>query len=433
MWDYADALAWLYARQGKGIKLGLDKVHRLLGGLDDPHHAFLSIHVAGTNGKGSVTRLMGETLRIAGHRTGMFTSPHLVHFTERIVVDDAPIPDAEAARGLAIIRPIVDALDADDEPPTFFEITTALAFWWFREAGVAWGIIETGMGGRLDATNVVTPQLTIITNVDVDHAAFLGDTIADIAYEKAGIMKDAVPCVTGANGDALLILKAISHGRHVPMSVLGEDYHVLPDINGLRLVTPGGEGRYDLALAGEHQLSNAALVVAATQALQAQGVDIPAHALRQALAKTTVAGRLETFRWGDERLMEVLIDGAHNLAGAGALRYHLGRTDWAGFALITGFSADKDWRSMLDQWMPLASHVYGVPLRNTRSLDPQLLEPVVAAAGFPFDACTSVEDALHRAAKGGAERVLIAGSLFLIGEARAFLTGQGLEEVRGDQ
>ncbi len=433
MWDYPDALAWLYARQAKGIKLGLDKVHRLLAAIDDPQDAFASIHVAGTNGKGSVTRLMGETLRRAGHKTGTFTSPHLIRFTERIVVDGEPIPEYEVAHGLDVIQPIVEALDADGEPPTFFEITTALAFWWFRECGVAWAVIETGMGGRLDATNVVAPRLTIITNVAMDHAAFLGDTIADIAYEKAGIMKEATPCITGATEDALLIFKAISHGRHVPMSVLGEDYHVLPDINGLRIVTPGGEARYELALAGEHQISNAALVVAATQALQAQGVQIPATALRQALAETQVAGRLETFRWGDERLMEVLIDGAHNPAGAGALRYHLGRTDWAGFALIVGFSADKQWGEMLDQWMPLASHVYGVPLRNQRGLDPGSIGAVVTKAGFPFTACPSVADALKAAADGGAERVLIAGSLFLIGEARAFLTGQGLEEVRGDQ
>lgn len=433
MWDYADALAWLYARQGKGIKLGLEKVHRLLAGIEDPQDAFASIHVAGTNGKGSVTRLMGEVLRRSGHKTGMFTSPHLIRFTERIVVDGEMIGEADVARGLALLKPIVDAIDADGEAPTFFEITTALAFWWFREAGVTWAVIETGMGGRLDATNVVMPRLTIITNVDMDHTAFLGDTIADIAYEKAGIMKDGVPCVTAATGDALLVLKAISHGRHVPMSVLGEDYHVLPDINGLRMVTPGGEARYDLALAGDHQLQNAAMVVAATQALRAQGEDIPAMALVQALAETTVAGRLETLMWGDDRLIEVLIDGAHNVAGAGALRYHLGRVDWAGFALITGFSADKDWQAMLEQWLPLASHVYGVPLRNKRGLDPKVMEPIVTAGGFPFDACTSVEDALRRAAENGAERVLISGSLFLIGEARAFLTGQGLEEVRGDQ
>ncbi len=433
MWDYNEALAWLYARQAKGIKLGLEKVHAMLADLDDPQSAFASIHVAGTNGKGSVTRMMAETLRRAGHRTGSFTSPHLTRFTQRIVVDEQPISEADVARGLAVIKPIVDRLDTEQQAPTFFEITTALALWYFREAGVSWAVMETGMGGRLDATNVLEPRLTIITNVDLDHAAFLGDTIADIAYEKAGIMKEGVPCVTAATGDALLVFKAISHGRHVPMSVLGEDYHVLPDINGLRIVTPGGEGRFDVGMAGEHQLQNAALVVAAAHALRAQGTEVPLSALSQALAETTMPGRLETFHWGEERLLEVLVDGAHNAAGARALRYHLGRTDWSGFALIVGFSADKDWQEMLEQWLPLAGHVYAVPLRNHRSLDPEAVGPIVARAGFPFTPCTSVEDAMHRAADSGFEQVLIAGSLFLVGEAHAFLTGESLEEVRGDQ
>lgn len=440
MWDYTEALEWLYARQRLGIKLGLGKVHDLLRRVGDPHHGFESVHVAGTNGKGSVTRFLAEALRRSGYRTGAYTSPHLVRFPERITVDGALIPETDVAAHLWRLRPVVEALDGEDQPPTFFEVTTALAFLHFQAAGVEWAVVETGMGGRLDATNVLTPRLTVITNVERDHTAFLGGTVAEIAYEKAGIMKPGVPCVTGAGGDALLVLKAVSRERRVPMSILGGDYHVLPDVGGLRLLHPMGEARYEVAPAGEHQLRNAALVVAACDALREQGVSVPLDAVRGALAETAMPGRLESFRLpasdlGGEggALVEVLLDGAHNEAGARALRYHLGRRDWVGFHLIAGFNADKEWPALLEAWVPLASHVHGVPVRNPRSLDPERMRSEVESVGIPFSTEATVAAALAAAARAGAVHVLVAGSLFLVGEARALLTGESMEEVRGSQ
>lgn len=441
MWSYEESLDWLYGRQALGVKLGLEKVHDLLAALDDPHRAFESVHVAGTNGKGSVVRFLAGALQRAGHRTGTFTSPHLVRFTERITVDDDPIPEDTVARGLDRIRPVVEALDAAGTPPTFFEINAALAFLHFRDQGVEWGVVETGMGGRLDATNVLTPRLTVITNVAMDHAAFLGDHPAQIALEKAGIMKPGVPCITGARDAALLMIKNVSQEREVPMSILGEDYHVLPDVNGLRLAHPGGEAHYDLAAAGEHQLENAALAVAACDALRQQGVHIPVEAVQQALAEAVIPGRLETVhvhagalteRGGDRRI-EVLLDGAHNEAAAQALRYHLGRCDWSGFHLIAGFQQDKDWKALLGQWAPLAVQTWGVPLRSPRTLDPERMRPEVEGIGLPFDSVPDVATALGKAAEAGAERIVVAGSLWLVGEARAHLMGEPLEEIRGAQ
>jgi dihydrofolate synthase/folylpolyglutamate synthase len=429
-WTYAESLEWLYGRQALGIKLGLDKVERLLRALGDPHLACRTVHVAGTNGKGSVTRMLARTLQASGLRTGATTSPHLVSFTERIEVDGAPIAQDRVADGLARIKAAVAPLDAAGTPPTFFECVTALAFLHFREAGAEWAVVETGMGGRLDATNVVRPALTVITNVDLDHEAHLGPTVLDIAWEKSGIMKPGVPCVTGAAPPALDVLKARSHDLRVPMSVLGEDYHVVPDRDLLVLLRPTGESRHRVGLAGSHQRRNAALVLAAVDALRLQGVPIPERAVREALLATTNPGRLETLRSGP---MEVLVDGAHNPAAAHALRYHLGQQSWSGFHLVAGFCADKQWRESVDQWAPLAEQVWCVPVRNPRTLDPALLRDHLRPSGVPADVRPDAASALRSAAEAGATRVLVAGSLFLAGEVRALLTGQPLEDIHGTQ
>ncbi|HJQ93453.1 MAG TPA: folylpolyglutamate synthase/dihydrofolate synthase family protein [Candidatus Thermoplasmatota archaeon] len=436
-WSYEEARSWLYARQALGIKLGLAKVEHLLAALGDPHLRFKAIHVAGTNGKGSVARLMAETLRRAGYRTGLTTSPHLVSFVERVEVDGAPISTADVAAGLARIRDAVAPLDLAGGPPTFFECVTALAFLHFADKGVQWAVVEAGMGGRLDATNVLSPQLTIITNVDLDHTAHLGPTVADIAWEKAGIMKPGVPLVTGASGQALFVLKARSHDLRVPMSVLGEDYHLVPEQEELIVLRPDGESHYSVGLAGQHQRRNAALVVAAAGALRWKGTPVPEPAVREALARTQNPGRLETIRAAEgslgPRQVEVLIDGAHNVAAAHALRFHLGQAGFTGFHLVAGFCADKDWQEAVDQWAPLAEQVWCVPVRNHRTLDPAELAAHVAPSGIPAQVAPDAATALRLAAAVGATRILVAGSLFLAGEARAVLTGQPLEEIRGAQ
>ncbi len=426
----ADARQWLLDRQGLGIKLGLDKVHRLLDGVGNPHRAFQSVHVAGTNGKGTVVTLLAEALRNAGHKVGRTTSPHLIRFSERIVVDGEEIPDDAVVRFVKLLQPVTAMLDAEDQHPTYFELVTALAFLWFQDQGVDWAVVETGMGGRLDATNVLDPELCVITNVGMDHQQFLGDHIVDIASEKAGIMKSGVPCVTGATGEALLALKATSVERQCPMSILDEDYHVIPDVNGFSVAHPGGSAHYDVGLAGEHQLRNAALVVAACDALRARNVNLPISAVQQALASTSMPGRLETRSWNGA---EVLMDGAHNLDGAIALRRHFAHLDASGFQLIVGFSADKDWVNMLAQWAPLAARVIGVPLRSERGLDPAKMRAAVEGIGIPFLECPDVASALKQAVSRDPALIVVAGSLYLVGEARAVVTGQSLEEIRGNQ
>ncbi len=440
MWTYEEALAWLYARQSLGIKLGLGKVERLLAGLDDPHHKYRAVHVAGTNGKGSVTRMMAETLRRSGRRVGCTTSPHLVSFTERMEIDGLPITPRAVAAGLHRIRPLVDALDEAGGQATFFEVVTTLAFLHFADEEVEWAVVETGMGGRLDATNVLRPALTIITNVGLDHQVHLGANVTDIAWEKAGIMKPGIPCVTAAEGPALFVLKARSHDLQVPMSVIGEDYKVVAGQTDLALLRPTGESHYRVGLAGAHQRTNAAVVVAGVEALRRTGVDIPETALRGALASTEHPGRLETFHVpaGDlapgagSRPVTVLIDGAHNVPAAQALREYLDASSWRGIDLVAGFCADKDWRGALGLWLPNAARVWAVPVRNPRTLDPRELVRSVGAQA-PTAVHSDAASALRAAVAAGAQRIVVAGSLFLAGEARAVLTQRPLEEIRGTQ
>lgn len=439
MWDYADALGWLYGRQALGIKLGLDKVHALLAAVEDPHKAFSCVHVAGTNGKGSVCHFVAGALQRAGHRTGLYTSPHLVRFSERILVDGDRIGDADVARLLDRLRIPVAELDARGQPPTFFEVATVLAFLWFAEREVDWAVVETGMGGRLDATNVVTPALTVITNVSRDHEEFLGRTSEAIAREKAGIMKPGVPCVTACTGVALRVMKERSRELRVPMSVVGEDYIVAPGTDEvaavrdhgsvLRLHHPGGEAHYEIGASGAHQHDNAAVAVAACDALREHGVDVPVEAVQRALREVRIAGRLE---WFDRDGARVLIDGAHNEAGAQALRWHMGQHDIAGFDLVVGFNRDKDWAAMLAQWTPLAARVWAVPVRSPRSLEPEHMREWMPEH-VTFAACPSVRAAFDASLAAGARTVVVAGSLWLVGEARAVLTGEDLEEVRGSQ
>lgn len=448
---YEEALAWLYARQSLGIKLGLGKVERLLAALGDPHRTFESLHVAGTNGKGSVTRMLAEVLRRSGFRTGCTTSPHLVSFTERVELDGHPIERGEVARLLATIRPHVEALDAEGEPPTFFEVVTALAFCAFRDAGMQWAVVETGMGGRLDATNVLAPRLTIITNVTLDHERFLGSTVAAIAAEKAGIMKRGVPCITACNGAAVAVLKARSHEVEAPMSIVGRDthdpvglggtrldYRIVPDPHHLVLLRPTGESRYAVGLAGAHQHENAAVVVAAVEALREGGLRIPERALVEGLRQARNPGRLDLLEvdgaaWGGAGRIQVLVDGAHNPAAAQALRAHLFDIGWSGFDLVAGFCADKRWQEALDEWLLPAARLWAVPVRNPRTLDAAQLRDAGSAAGVRSASCVDLADALRHAVAAGARRVVVAGSLFLAGEALATLRGEPLEEIRGAQ
>lgn len=439
----AQELAWLYDRQQLGIKLGLDNMQRLLSEIGDPHLQIPAIHVAGTNGKGTVCTLLSEALQTSGYPTGRFTSPHLIEFRERFWAEGSLVPDDELAEGLRALKPVIDKLDADGIKCTFFEVITALMWQVFLARGIELVVLETGLGGSMDATNLCRSKLTIVTSISMDHQEFLGDNIVDIAAEKAGILKPKVPLITNATGDALQVLKLTSKELEVPMAVLGEDVQLQRTPEGMALTSPFGEAHFPVAMRGEHMLENAALVVLALDALKLQGLQLPAAAALQPLASLQMPGRLEHLTVEAdldgkplEKPVEVLMDGAHNQGAARALLHHLSDIDWAFYELIMGAAQDKDLEGMVEEWMPLAMRAHFVSLRSGRSADPEDLVAFAKPHGKPTHTYSDVREAINaalHATASGEGKVVIAGSFFLVGDARAALLGIGTDAHQGTQ
>ena len=406
--DYPAALAWLYATQLTGIKLGLEMVGRLLRELEfGADGGARIIHVAGTNGKGSVCAMLDAVCRAAGYRTGLFTSPHLVSFRERVRLDGYPIPESSVAEGLTRLRD----LTADWHPtPTFFEYVTALGLDYFqkRRAGII--VLETGLGGRLDATNAVTPAASVITSIDFDHTAWLGDTLAAIAGEKAGIIKPGVPVVTVPQApETAEVISRVASEKDAPLRVVSEPL-------------PSG---WTVSLAGSHQRLNAALALAA---LDAAGIVVGDPARRAGLAATDWPGRFQRLENG-----RIILDGAHNPAAARRLA-HTWHEEYGGHhraTVIVGILRDKDVPAVCRALEPLAARFLAVPVRSPRAAPPDELLAALAHAAPGISARAVPEGVAAALAQGRAwpEPILVAGSLFLVGEALASLTGESALEV----
>jgi dihydrofolate synthase/folylpolyglutamate synthase len=400
--NYREALAWLYTTQLHGVKPGLECMQRLVRELAlpvDGTHGPRFIHVAGTNGKGSVCAMLESILRASGVRTGLFTSPHLIHFRERIQVAGVEIDEDSVAEGLTRIRSLSEAWE---RPPTFFEITTALGLLHFQKARVEIAVMETGLGGRLDATNVVMPLISVLTPIDIDHEQFLGRRLAEIALEKAGIIKPGRPAISGPQPEEVQQVLA-----HVALDRDSQFHLVLSPLAGV-----------PLALSGDYQRWNAALAV---HSLDAAGLTVSNHALIRGLATVRWPGRFQRLEHD-----QIILDGAHNLAAA----RQLSRT-WAEMygeekaTVIVGIMQDKDVRGICAALAPLAKRFIAVRVRNTRSAS---AEDVLAAILELGPCCESfaaenLDDALD-IAEGCTERILITGSLFLVGEALALLQGE---------
>jgi dihydrofolate synthase/folylpolyglutamate synthase len=330
--NYQQALEFLDQLQFFKIKLGLDSMNRFLDRLDNPHHNLPCIHIGGTNGKGSVGATLCSILTSAGYNTGFYTSPHLSSVRERFKINNSYISRQDFAR---LINTIVNVLDGGQI--TYFECTTTLALLWFVEQKVDFAIMEVGMGGRLDATNVVTPLLSIITNVSMDHEQYLGDTLAQVAMEKAGIIKDGIPVVSGvADDDSGRVIKQTCKDHQAPLFLYDRDFdgvshdsdHSHWQYNGLNKVVLAD---LPLSMKGNYQVSNASLALAAVQLLQSQGYIITEEQIRGGLALTRWPGRLEIFRLNNQDeivcsqadSLQFLLDGAHNPAGVTALKHAL--------------------------------------------------------------------------------------------------------------
>jgi dihydrofolate synthase/folylpolyglutamate synthase len=412
---------YLFSLELLGIKLGLAQMRALVGQLGRPEQAFRSIIVAGTNGKGSVTAIVEHALRAAGYRTGRYTSPHLVDLEERIAIEGHPIARGTLERLAGRVREAAGQLPA---PPSFFEATTAVALEAFRDAEVDIAVLEVGLGGRLDATNVVDAIAAAITSIDFDHEAFLGHSLEDIAREKAGVTRRGAVAVLASNPP---VVRDVIQ-RHCERT--GARFVYAPDrirlevamhegVARISLVTP--HGSYDevtLGLRGRHQVDNAVEAVRLLEDLAAHGtLPVGPEAIRTALEAVRWPARLELLSWHGH---DVLLDGAHNPAGARALAAFLAESYGRPLPLVVAAMRDKNLTELVRALLPAASHVIFTAPATARAATPGELLAVATTLGtrVPYEAIDSPMDALARATTLG-EPAVVAGSLYLAGEIRA--------------
>jgi dihydrofolate synthase / folylpolyglutamate synthase len=397
---YREAIDWLFGTQVFGIKLGLDGPRQLLKEyLAYPAHGVKVIHVAGTNGKGSTCAMIDSIARACGHRCGLFTSPHLIDFRERIQVTGEEIPEEACAEMLTELREVCGQMETH---PTFFEITLVLAMRWFRLRECEIIVLETGMGGRLDATTAVPADVCVITPIGMDHMQHLGDTLEKIALEKAGILVEGKPLISSPQEPGVRrVLEKEANEKRSPLEFITE-----PLLG------------YPMALAGAHQTWNAALAVTA---LHRAGISLRTDSVSYGLAKVKWPGRFEIIRAG------IVLDGAHNPHSAAVLA-ETWRSNYAETkaALVFSAVAGKDISGILEHLVPLASRIFLCPVDTPRAIPVRDLASYLPADSPPHEFYESLETALA-AAMREENPVLVAGSLFLVGEARAIFAAENFQ------
>ena len=416
-----DPLQYLFSLEQFGVKLDLDNISAIVSAMGHPERAYATLHVAGTNGKGSVTAMLESMLRHSGVRTGRYTSPHLIDLTERFAVNGMAVSEAALREVVTHVRDTVTALQRGgrlDVHPTFFEITTATAFEIFRRNRVEVAVFEVGLGGRLDATNVITPKVTAITTIARDHEQYLGTSLGQIAREKAGIIKPGIPVVVGdLPAEALAVVEDVARTRQAPViraskgsiANIREDGHV-------HIATPDGDyGEVPLALAGAHQAANALLAVRVAEVLAATtGLSLPREAVRRGLAEVRWPGRLERIMLDDHR--DLILDAAHNPAGAETLAHFL-RGESRRRTLVFAAMRDKDIDGILRPLVPQVDAVVLTGASHPRADDPHALAARVLALA-PDLAVHVVPDPAEalRHAWRISSAVVVAGSIFLLGD-----------------
>lgn len=437
---------------------GLTRVDLLMRLLGNPYTVFKSIVIAGTKGKGSVAAMIDAALREAGYVTGLYTSPHLHTFRERIRVGGEMIPAADMARIVEEIKPAVDKIKALDEPtllPTTYELATAICFKYFKEKDVEVAVLEVGLGGRLDAVNIVNPEVSVITPISLDHMQVLGNTVAAIAEEKAGIIKTGKPVVLAPQSDeGLGVIKRVAYGKRAPIQKVGRDVFVstqhLPEVVYDEAGTPvyqafslayevkgdepGGKMRIKLPLLGSHQQLNAATALAALRSLLDAGIKVDPSAIARGFAKVNWPGRLEIVR----RDPLVVLDGAHNPDSMAKITQAMSDLFYGrGLIIVLGLSSDKDVKTIIDELGAGPANILGSRVEKvivTRALHPRAANPteiaqLVQKRGFDVEVRDKVNDALATAmsvARAGNREdpsgpvVLVTGSLYLVAEARQY-------------
>jgi dihydrofolate synthase/folylpolyglutamate synthase len=414
----------LLAREFFGIKLGLDNIRTLVAALDHPELAYATVIIAGTNGKGSVTAMVECALRAAGHRTGRYTSPHLVRLEERFAIDGEPVATADLEAALTDVFAIEDACRADGRlaaPATLFELATATAFELFRRAKVEIAVIEVGLGGRFDATNVVSPRVAAITSIDFDHTRHLGRTLPEIAFEKAGVIKPGIPVVTGdLTTEVEAVMQRVADEQGATIVAAHEGVEVTGEITEGRaeitIATATREyGPLTLGLAGRHQIGNAIVAVRTLEELDALGLHVDAAAVQHGLASVRWRARLEHVRLASGQTL--VLDAAHNPAGAAALASYLREVWPQGVVMVFGAMADKDIGGMLTALAPVARELIVTQAAGTRAAALDTLA-TAAQSYLPADRVRAILDpkAALDAALAAAPVVCVAGSIFLLGD-----------------
>ncbi len=442
----ADAIAYIHSNTWTRHAPGLERMRELCGRLGDPQKSLRFLHVAGTNGKGSVCAMLDAVLRTAGFRVGLFTSPYLVNFNERIRLDGQPIPDAELAELTARIRPIADGMT---DVPTEFELITAIGLAFFARHACDFVVFEVGMGGRLDSTNILAPEevaVSVITGIAMDHTAYLGDTPEKIAAEKAGIIKPGVPVVFGGTHEPLIPAGVVPAVRVDPVSCgqviraraeqLGAPYIPVP-ADLLHVTRTGLDGsdfdfgaRHGLhiPLPGLYQPFNAATALCALDVLRERGTRIPEEAIRAGLARVGWAGRFEVlYRDPDDPRVVVVADGGHNPEGVAAAAASAAAC-FGGerVNLLTGVMADKDYTTMAHSLAAVARHVFTVTPDNCRALSGDAYAALYRAQGIPVHDFPSVAAAFSAAladCRRAGVPLLCLGSLYMYRDVRAAAEG----------
>ncbi len=433
---YIKTTNYLYDLQKHGIKLGLSNIERLTGLLNDPQDSFRSLHIAGTNGKGSTAMMLASILRESGFNVGVFTSPHLVSFTERIQVNGVQISEDEVVSLIDMIR---ESFEGTDLNPTFFEVITALAFYYFSMKKVDWAVIETGMGGRFDATNILKPEVCIITNIDLDHAEYLGDTIPEITHEKAGIIKPGIPVVTAAHQpETIKQLSKSAAGNGSILHTYNKEFSGTLISSGFKELKFDYKGditleNISLNLSGSHQMMNASLTVRTAELLSSKHKTITTKSIRKGLLKASLEGRLEVV--SDDPF--IILDGAHNPESARRLAISISEffTDKRKI-MIVGVMKDKDIEGILKPLLEVSDHIILTrPEGDRAATADELNEKVTGIIKKCRNRCdasvtlTGDADEALQAAKGICDEksiICVTGSFYTIGKIKELLGSKGV-------
>ena len=430
-YHYNKCIETMYRLKRFGIKLGLSTIRSMMHGLGNPQNSFSCVHVAGTNGKGSIASSLASILKESNYRVGLYTSPHLVRFNERIQINDKPVSDENIVEAYEAVKNVCTNVFTGKREPTFFEYSTAMALYEFGRQKVDWAVIETGMGGRLDATNIIKPALSIISNISLEHRTYLGNTIKEIAGEKGGIIKNNVPVVIGARQkNAISTLKDIAQQKSAPFFCFGDEFKIRRNKNksfnyfGIKNTWRN----LRTGLQGSHQVDNAGLVLAACELIDKNKAEISFESIQKGLEKNHWPGRLDIVSANPL----IILDGAHNLIATRRLVQYLSKNLFnRNITLVAGILDDKPYSSMIKTLCSVCHRAILTQPKINRALPPEKLYPAAKEEVSDIKSIPDVSQAIKHAIETTPKNdaICIAGSLYLIGEAIEYFNLRNMDET----